>query len=118
MHGLYIVSNLCYHSAEYDNTIDYNGFVNVGKETLSKSHNVFKKWVKYVSNRSTRNVSGIFFDCYAQNRLLSINTVHFNKMLERLVTFFCNNYLGRYFENLNTDQLSISPLQGNLYYYI
>ena len=34
-------------------------------------------------------------------------------MLERLVAWFCNNYLGRYLENLNTDQLSVALLQGN-----
>ncbi len=33
-------------------------------------------------------------------------------MLERLVAWFCNNYLGRYLENLNTDQLSVALLQG------
>jgi hypothetical protein len=35
-----------------------------------------------------------------------------SKMLERLVAWFCNNYLGRYLENLNTDQLSVALLQG------
>ena len=35
-------------------------------------------------------------------------------MLERLVAWFCNNYLGRYLENLNTDQLSVALLQGKL----
>lgn len=35
-------------------------------------------------------------------------------MLETLVAWFCNNYLGRYFENLNTDQLSVGLLQGKL----
>ena len=35
-------------------------------------------------------------------------------MLERLVAWFCNNYLGRYLENLNADQLSVALLQGNL----
>ena len=33
-------------------------------------------------------------------------------MLERLVAWFCNNYLGKYLENLNTDQLSVALLQG------
>lgn len=36
-------------------------------------------------------------------------------MLERLVAWFCNNYLGRYLENLNTDQLSVALLQGLSY---
>uniref|UniRef100_A0A0P6FFD1 Vacuolar protein sorting-associated protein 13D n=1 Tax=Daphnia magna TaxID=35525 RepID=A0A0P6FFD1_9CRUS len=35
-------------------------------------------------------------------------------MLERLVAWFCNNYLGRYLENLNTDQLSVALLQGEV----
>ncbi len=34
-------------------------------------------------------------------------------MLEGLATWFLNNYLGKYLENLNTDQLSIALLQGN-----
>lgn len=33
-------------------------------------------------------------------------------MLERLVAWVLNNYLGKYVENLNTDQLSIALLQG------
>ena len=33
-------------------------------------------------------------------------------MLEGLATWFLNNYLGKYLENLNTDQLSIALLQG------
>lgn len=33
-------------------------------------------------------------------------------MLESLATWFLNNYLGKYLENLNTDQLSIALLQG------
>lgn len=33
-------------------------------------------------------------------------------MLEGLVTWVLNNYLGKYVENLNTDQLSIALLQG------
>ena len=35
-------------------------------------------------------------------------------MLEGLVAWVLNNYLGKYFENLNTDQLSIGLLQGKL----
>ena len=37
------------------------------------------------------------------------------KMLEGLATWFLNNYLGKYLENLNTDQLSIALLQGELF---
>lgn len=33
-------------------------------------------------------------------------------MLEGLATWFLNNYLGNYLEDLNTDQLSIALLQG------
>lgn len=33
-------------------------------------------------------------------------------MLEGLVTWVLNNYLGKYVENLNTDQLSIALLSG------
>lgn len=33
-------------------------------------------------------------------------------MLEGLVAWVLNNYLGKYVENLNTDQLSIALLQG------
>lgn len=33
-------------------------------------------------------------------------------MLESLVAWVLNNYLGKYVENLNTDQLSIALLQG------
>ena len=36
------------------------------------------------------------------------------KMLEGLATWFLNNYLGKYLENLNTDQLSIALLQGEV----
>lgn len=39
-------------------------------------------------------------------------------MLERLVAWFCNNYLGRYLENLNTDQLSVALLQGIVFFLI
>ena len=35
-------------------------------------------------------------------------------MLEWLVAWFCNNYLGRYIENLNAEQLSVALLQGIL----
>lgn len=35
-------------------------------------------------------------------------------MLEGLVAWVLNNYLGKYVENLNTDQLSIALLSGNL----
>ena len=35
-------------------------------------------------------------------------------MLEGLATWFLNNYLGKYLENLDTDQLSISLLQGEV----
>ena len=35
-------------------------------------------------------------------------------MLEGLATWFLNNYLGKYLENLNTDQLSIALLQGEV----
>ncbi|XP_065212498.1 intermembrane lipid transfer protein Vps13D isoform X2 [Planococcus citri] len=35
-------------------------------------------------------------------------------MLERLVAWVLNNYLGKYVENLNTDQLSIALLQGSV----
>uniref|UniRef100_A0A8D8MD60 Vacuolar protein sorting-associated protein 13D n=1 Tax=Cacopsylla melanoneura TaxID=428564 RepID=A0A8D8MD60_9HEMI len=33
-------------------------------------------------------------------------------MLERLIAWVLNNYLGKYVENLNTDQLSVALLQG------
>ena len=33
-------------------------------------------------------------------------------MLEGLATWFLNNYLGKYLQNLNTDQLSIALLSG------
>jgi hypothetical protein len=33
-------------------------------------------------------------------------------MLTNLITNFCNTFLGRYFENLDTNQLSFSLLQG------
>lgn len=35
-------------------------------------------------------------------------------MLENLVAWVLNNYVGEYLENLNTDQLSIALLQGVL----
>ena len=35
-------------------------------------------------------------------------------MLEGLTTWFLNNYLGKYLENLDTDQLYISLLQGEV----
>ena len=35
-------------------------------------------------------------------------------MLEGLATWFLNNYLGKYLENLDTDQLSISLLAGQV----
>ncbi len=35
-------------------------------------------------------------------------------MLESLAAWFLNNYLGKYLENLNTDQLSIALLQGEV----
>ena len=35
-------------------------------------------------------------------------------MLEGLATWFLNNYLGKYLENLNADQLSIALLQGEV----
>lgn len=35
-------------------------------------------------------------------------------MLENLVAWVLNNYIGEYLENLNTDQLSIALLQGML----
>ena len=35
-------------------------------------------------------------------------------MLEGLATWFLNNYLGKYLKNLNTDQLSIALLQGEV----
>lgn len=39
-------------------------------------------------------------------------------MLEGLVAWVLNNYVGEYFENLNTDQLSIALLQGEFIYCI
>jgi len=33
-------------------------------------------------------------------------------MLERIVAWVLNNYLGQYVENLNTTQLSVALLQG------
>jgi hypothetical protein len=33
-------------------------------------------------------------------------------MLTNLIANFCNTFLGRYFENLDTNQLSFSLLQG------
>lgn len=36
------------------------------------------------------------------------------KMLEGLVAWVLNNYLGKYVENLNTDQLSIALLSGEV----
>ena len=35
-------------------------------------------------------------------------------MLEGLATWFLNNYLGKYLENLDNDQLSISLLSGQV----
>ncbi|VDN85297.1 unnamed protein product [Brugia pahangi] len=35
-------------------------------------------------------------------------------MLENLVAWVLNNYVGEYLENLNTDQLSIALLQGQV----
>ena len=35
-------------------------------------------------------------------------------MLEGLVAWVLNNYLGKYVENLNTDQLSIALLSGKV----
>lgn len=35
-------------------------------------------------------------------------------MLEGLVAWILNNYLGKYVENLNTDQLSIALLSGKV----
>lgn len=35
-------------------------------------------------------------------------------MLEGLVAWVLNNYLGKYVENLNTDQLSIALLSGEV----
>lgn len=37
-------------------------------------------------------------------------------MLEGLVAWVLNNYLGKYVENLNTDQLSVALLSGEYYY--
>lgn len=42
-----------------------------------------------------------------QNELLT--------MLEGLAAWVLNNYLGKYVENLNTDQLSIALLSGILF---
>lgn len=40
-------------------------------------------------------------------------------MLEGLVAWVLNNYLGKYVENLNTDQLSVALLSGTyLFLYI
>lgn len=36
-------------------------------------------------------------------------------MLEGLVAWVLNNYLGKYVENLNTDQLSVALLSGNFF---
>lgn len=36
------------------------------------------------------------------------------KMLEGLVTWVLNTYIGEYVENLNTDQLTIALFQGKL----
>ena len=44
----------------------------------------------------------------------SISEIDIDKMLEGLATWFLNNYLGKYLENLNTDQLSIALLQGEV----
>lgn len=38
-------------------------------------------------------------------------------MLEGLVAWVLNTYVGEYFENLNTDQLSIALLQGSFLFY-
>ena len=34
-------------------------------------------------------------------------------MLEGLVTWVLNNYVGEYLENLNADQISVALLQGS-----
>ena len=39
-------------------------------------------------------------------------------MLEGLVAWVLNTYLGEYVENLNTDQLSIGIFQGEIYHFI
>ncbi|VDO34943.1 unnamed protein product [Onchocerca flexuosa] len=49
--------------------------------------------------------------------ILSRNTrglIGEEKMLENLVAWVLNNYVGEYLENLNTDQLSIALLQGQV----
>lgn len=38
-------------------------------------------------------------------------------MLEGLVAWVLNNYLGKYVENLNTDQLSIALLSGKVIFF-
>lgn len=38
-------------------------------------------------------------------------------MLEGLVAWVLNNYLGKYVENLNTDQLSIALLSGKVMFF-
>lgn len=39
-------------------------------------------------------------------------------MLEGLVAWVLNTYLGKYVSNLNTDQLSIALLKGDLVFFV
>lgn len=39
-------------------------------------------------------------------------------MLRDLIAYVLNNYLGKYVENLNTTQLTVALLSGNLIHYI
>lgn len=48
----------------------------------------------------------------AQLKYNFLSETDFINMLEGLVAWVLNNYLGKYVENLNTDQLSIALLQG------
>lgn len=56
----------------------------------------FKAKSRYFSAKNTRGLIGV------------------EEMLENLVAWVLNNYVGEYLENLNTDQLSIALLQGML----
>ena len=48
---------------------------------------------------------------FKDERDLKVGYKSFVRMLEGLVTWFLNNYLGKYLENVDTHQLSISLLQ-------
>lgn len=52
----------------------------------------------------------VFLFCFAIKSLVS--EFRTAKMLENVVAWVLNNYIGEYLEDLNTDQLSVALLSG------